>query len=365
MYKKKFFYWPILCLVIFGFMFYTKGMKSTHIDGPYISREGNKVRFTYVGYDTLQIFEQDVDPGMEKSTLNGLLSDENRQYYINDSYQPETTSSYTAPKALYLGNIYGDYDGLVEFLKAHGIVNENGNWAWGKGHLVFTGNVFGYGADVVRCLWLIAQLEQEAASAGGKVHMLLGDQEVKNLSGNIGTLNPGLYRLYKKMDIEYSGFYAPSTIQGKWLRSKNSIIKINNNLVAHGGISPEIVSYKLDLKTINTAIREQLTAQAPEQDSIAQLVMSSKGPLKYSSYIKDGEENLQLMENHVDSVLSYYDASSMIIATTGAKAVYSTFGNKIYAIDLPMDKTDVTLEGLLQEEDSFYRITSAGEKIKI
>lgn len=366
MYKKKFFYWPILCLIIFGFMFYSKGMKSTHIDGPYISwGEKGEIQFTYIGFDTIKVLKQEVDPGADNITLNGLLSDRDKEYFIQRSYLPEPSSTYKAPKVLYLGNIYGDYEGLVELLKTHGVINNENHWAWNNAHLVLTGNIFGYGSDVANCFWFISQLEQEAASAGGKVHLLLGDQEIKNLSGNIGTLNPNLYRLYKKMDMDYSEFYALSTIQGKWLRSKNSIIKINNNLVAHGGVSADIMDYQLDLQTINTAVRKYLTEGASEQDSVSQLVLSGRGPLKYSEYIKDGVENLQLMESDVDSVLNYYEASSMIIATTGAKAVYSAFGGKIYAIDLPMDKTDVTLEGLLQEEDDYYRITSAGEKIKI
>ena len=365
-YKRKFLYWPVLSLIVFGFMFYSKSMKSTHIDGPYISwSQEDRVDFTYVGFDTIQRLSQPVDPGTDQTVLHGLLGDSDVEYPLRKKYQPEASASFEAPRVLYLGNVYGDYDVLVDFLQLYGVVDAENHWGWQNAHLVFTGNVFGYGADVVKCLWLINRLEREATLTGGKVHLLIGDQEFKNLQGNIGTLNPRLYQRYNQAEIDYSTFYDTSTVQGKWLRSKDAVIRVNDNVVAHGGISPGIVEDQLSLTEINSLVREQLRGTGAEPDTTTHLVMGSDGPIRYSGYMDGGVENHQLLESTLDRVLNYYRASSMIVSTTGTKEVRSVAGGKLYAIDLATEKTDITLEGLLEEDDTFYRLTSEGEKINL
>lgn len=366
MYKKKFYYWPLLCLVIFGFMFYTKGMKSTHVDGPYISwTSKNEVVFTYIGYDTVRVMKQPVDAGTGKVVVKGLLSDHDVAYPLQRTYQPDKELDFKAPRVLYLGSIYGEYEGLVAFLRTHGVIDDANRWTWGNGHVVFTGNVFGHGTEVTKCLWLIHELESAAAAADGKVHLLLGEQEFKNLQGNVGSLNPTLYRLYKQLDLDYQQLYGPATVQGQWLRSRSAVIKINNNLVSYGGVSPDLAARGLDLGRINAMVRQRVNNPEGEADTTVQLVAGSKGPLLFTGFINEGVDNDQLIETKLADVLKQYGASAMVIASTGSKAVRSVFGGKLFAIDVPMNKTDVTLEGLFEEGGTYYRLTTAGEKIKI
>jgi hypothetical protein len=52
------------------------------------------------------------------------------------------------------------------------------------GSLILTGDFFDRGLRVTECLWLMYKLEGEALAAGGRVHFLLGNHEVMNLSGD-------------------------------------------------------------------------------------------------------------------------------------------------------------------------------------
>ena len=56
------------------------------------------------------------------------------------------------------------------------------------------------GADSRRVMDLLMRLEQEAARAGGRVHLLLGNHEVMNLIGDLRYVADGEYAAYQ--DVE-------------------------------------------------------------------------------------------------------------------------------------------------------------------
>ena len=51
---------------------------------------------------------------------------------------------------------------MLELLTNNKIIDEQGDWAFGTGHFVITGDIFDRGDKVTEILWFIYELEQQA-----------------------------------------------------------------------------------------------------------------------------------------------------------------------------------------------------------
>src|SRR5947208_13226999 len=85
------------------------------------------------------------------------------------------------PTLVAIGDIHGDLDALDRSLRAAGLTDPRGRWIGGPTVLVQTGDVMDRGPEVRGVLDRLMTLETEAAAAGGRVVVLLGNHEVMNL----------------------------------------------------------------------------------------------------------------------------------------------------------------------------------------
>ena len=172
-------------------------------------------------------------------------------------YYPEKSTFKKIKKIAALSDIHGQYDLAIELLKNNKIIDEELNWSFDKGHLVITGDIFDRGDKVNELLWLIYKLENQAKNKGGRVHYLLGNHEYMILQKDLRYLTDKYILSSKLLDIDYDKLYGNKTILGRWLRSKPAIIKINNIVFTHGGVSEKFIEkYGVDLDSINSMMRK-------------------------------------------------------------------------------------------------------------
>lgn len=85
-----------------------------------------------------------------------------------------------------VGDIHGEYDKLVRLLKDAALIDDELRWVGGQNTLWFMGDLLDRGPDGVGVVDLVmrlqAEAEAEAAQAGGKVGVLLGNHEFVILS---------------------------------------------------------------------------------------------------------------------------------------------------------------------------------------
>ena len=141
-----------------------------------------------------------------------------------------------------VGDVHGDFDQFVKVLRAAGVVDEKNNWKAGKTHLVQTGDVLDRGGNSRKAMDLLMKLETQAAKAGGAVHALIGNHEAMVLLGD--------WRYVHRGEVESFGSAAafreamgPKGRYGRWIRSHNTIIRINDTVFVHAGISRVLQDY--------------------------------------------------------------------------------------------------------------------------
>ncbi len=311
-------------------------------DGPYI----------FIDNDT--IIEKNIVQGTIKSKI---LNTEN----VKTNFDPETSVYDNVSKIAAISDMHGQYDLTIDLLKNNGVIDENLNWSYGNGHLVIVGDIFDRGPMVTELLWFVYYLERQATIAGGKVHFVLGNHEYMVMQDDLRYLNIKYRRVEQLFRIPYSQLYNEKTFMGRWLRSKSTMIKINDNLFVHGGISPEFIKDGFNLEETNQLMRQSLFIKewTRSSDSIYAKYIFDSGPIWYRGYFKTDFE-----EKDLKKILRKTKVKHIIIGHTPHRKIESLFDNKILVIDSSI-QTGIIGEMLFIEDGEFFRGTLNGQKFKI
>ncbi|WP_158673999.1 metallophosphoesterase [Pedobacter sp. KBW01] len=322
-------------------------------DGPYVFDEnGQKTAFTLKG------LKKD---GSDVSQLS-IQSDEFLKRFnitLQNKINVQPFSFKKADKLVALSDIEGNMEKLKLLLINNGIVDENCNWTFGNGHLVFCGDMFDRGNQVTECLWLIYSLEDKAKKMGGYVHFILGNHEIMNLQGDVSYNTRKYANTAKVLGKSIAELYSENSELGKWLRSKNVVEQIGDLVFAHGGISSKINIAGLGIEEINKLARPNYALKRADYgDANTNLVMDTNyGPFWYRGYY--GEK--RTAEALVDSVLAQYKARHIITGhTIIADTISTLYHNKVINTDVPHAKGKS--EALLILGNSFYRVNDKGQR---
>jgi hypothetical protein len=138
---------------------------------------------------------------------------------------------------LVIADTHGEYEILVQMLQSQGVVDASLKWRFGRGHLVVLGDVFDRGPNHLEILWLLYELEAQAAKAGGGLHLVLGNHETMVLRGDLRYLNPKYVESARILGVSaYSELFGPRTVLGQWLRARPVMLSIGDSLCLHGGV---------------------------------------------------------------------------------------------------------------------------------
>ncbi len=275
-------------------------------------------------------------------------------------------SEYRAPEKLFaISDIEGEFTNFRTILIANKIMDEQSNWIFGKGHMVICGDLFDRGDDVVPELWLIYKLEAEAKKAGGYVHTILGDHEIMNLSGDLRYLHEKYAATQKYLGMEYTNFYDAQTELGQWLRTKNIIEKIGDNLCMHAGLSREVIAQQLSLEKMNALCRPYYDKSQDKELLDKKNVRlyfdgrskSQTSPFWYRGYFSKGDI---ASEAQVDSSLELYGCKRILVGHTIVPHIEALYGDKVIALDVNEHKQSP--EAVLIENGKCYKVDVHGKK---
>ena len=337
-----------------------------YFDGPHVEWQNDSlIRMFYMFYDTIKKFPILTDDffhvNSDTIVVAGFAGDTN-SYTITRTLGTDTSVYENVSRVLSLGDIHGNYDALLKYLINNKIIDNELNWTWGDGHVVFLGDVFDRGNKVTESLWLIYQLDIKARKQGGRVHMLLGNHEVMVMTNDARYMNKK-YEVFSNYFLrDYSLFFDIRSELGHWLRDRNTIIKINNVIYSHAGISPKIYELRLSLDTINELLRTFLhDTRFPEKGEVTEYIISTSGPLWYRGYVMEWDDNALISQVEVDAILNYYKADKLVVAHTENDSITPLYNNKVIAIDIPICNKNSVLEGLLIVNGKFSCVCGDGK----
>ena len=301
---------------------------------------------------------------VEKKIVNGKVFSRNLSLEtFKTEYTPEKSYYNNVFKIVSLSDIHGQYDLATRVLKNNKIIDEDLNWNFGNGHMVIVGDIFDRGDKVTEFLWFIYYLEQQAEKVGGKVHYLLGNHEYMVLENDLRYLHKKYEKTSELLGRSITDLFNKNSVLGRWLRSKSTIVKIDNKIFVHGGLSKKFIfDEDFDIDKSNNFLREFLEAPLFRSRGVLfdyKKHLGPDGPLWYRGYFFDN-----LKEPEIDSILQKVDVDHIIVGHCTSPRIVKMYNNKILGVDSNI-KSGQYGELLLIENNSFSRLTSYGKKIKL
>ncbi|WP_166334744.1 metallophosphoesterase [Sphingobacterium chungjuense] len=284
----------------------------------------------------------------------------------NEAYSNLSDRSYEysdVPNWLAISDIHGQYPLFVALLQQHQVIDSKGNWIFGEGHLVINGDIFDRGTGVTEALWHTYKLQQQALSAGGKVHYLIGNHELMVLDNDLRYVHDQYKLIAEILDKPYEKQFGRQSFFGQWIRQQPITIKINDTWFVHAGISPEIVQENLTPKKINSLFRDSIFTQLRADyraNPTLNLLATSNGPVWYRGYFKDETIN----QGNIKRILQFWNADRMVIGHTSQKQITPLFENKVIVIDSSI-KNGKTGEVLIYNEGQLFRGLLNGSRLAL
>tara|TARA_B110000037_G_scaffold217923_1_gene279909 strand:- start:2022 stop:3089 length:1068 start_codon:yes stop_codon:yes gene_type:complete len=320
-----------------------KKNKSSKInDGPYIFIEKNKL--------------------IQKEIINGKVFTKKLATNSYDTHFVPNQEVYTHVKKIAaLSDIHGQYKLALKLLINNEIIDEKLNWIFGKGHLVIVGDVFDRGNKVHETLLLIYKLEHQAKNKGGRVHFLLGNHEFMILHKDLRYVSDKYLKASELLNLDYNDLYSNKTVIGRWLRSKPTIIKLNNNIFVHGGISKDFLSSNdFDIKSTNNIMRASIERDKAEMKSSTfyDIYYGRNSLIWYRGYFND-----KLKNKEISQILKLTESEHIVVGHCSHKKVVSLYDDKIFGVDSSL-KNGKYGELLFIKNDDYFRKTLKGKKKK-
>lgn len=339
-------------------------------DGPYILYN-NELATAYSITNSKIIKQEVTHKAPNKITVSTDKAGINFTVTLKATLQPEPSEYEKSSRLLALSDIEGNFEALRLLLQANKVIDENFNWIFGNGHLVFAGDMFDRGLQVTECLWLIYSLEEKAKAAGGYVHFILGNHEVMNLQGNHSYTQMKYKNNAVLLNKSLVELYSTNSELGKWLRTKNIIEKIGDLLFVHGGISPDVNNLSLTVPDINNISRPFYGGNIDSSNHNALVLFNDKrnngkdktSPFWFRGYYGDLDNAGQIPSmEQVDNTLKKFNVRHIITGhTIVADTISLWYKGKVINIDT--HHMSGKSEALMAEEDNYYRVNAEGNRV--
>ena len=114
-----------------------------------------------------------------------------------------------AARIIAIGDLHGDYNAFEAVMVQAGLMVEAANWAGGTAIVIQQGDIAGRGPDTLKIVRALKRLENEAAVAGGKVIILVGNHEVMQMAGDLRYVHSGEWASFVRdnEDALYKDFF--------------------------------------------------------------------------------------------------------------------------------------------------------------
>ena len=249
-----------------------------------------------------------------------------------------------AERIVAIGDLHGDLEATRRALKLAGAIDDEDRWTGGGLVLVQTGDQLDRGDEEQAILDLFVRLEEEAARAGGAVHVLNGNHELMNASLDLRYVTDGGYldfqdavevddsdsllATYESSKRARVAAFRPGGPYARVLATRNTILIIGENLFVHGGLLPEHVDYGLD--RMNEEIRAWLRGERSRPD----WSRGGDSPVWSRHYSDDADEDDATL---LSEILERLSVERMIVGHTVQKGGIASYcDGRVWCIDVGM-----------------------------
>ncbi len=162
-----------------------------------------------------------------------------------------------------IGDVHGQLEKLRDLLRGAELTDEDETWNGGESILWLMGDLVNHGPDGIGAVELVMRLQQQAASAGGSVQVLLGNHDALLLAAHrFGTRPiPGQDQTFRDHWQESGGQAADleriTPDHARWLAGLPAMARAGDHLLAHAD-ALLYTNYGQSIAEVNQAINAVL-----------------------------------------------------------------------------------------------------------
>ena len=170
------------------------------------------------------------------------------------------------------------------------------------------------------------------------------------------------------LNLEYDELYSDNTILGRWLRSKATIVKINDIIFTHAGISEDFIAYEnFNIEKINSKMRQSIPRlkelrnfrRSGESNNFYDIYFGKNSLIWYRGYFEE-----KLTDSDILKILKLVDANHIVVGHTSNEKIVQLYNNKIIGVDSSIKKGEYG-ELVLIKNKQFFRAKLNGELIEL
>ena len=274
-----------------------------------------------------------------------------------------------------MGDIHGEFDTLTAVLRNASVIDATGRWSGGTAHLVVVGDMMDRGADVNRTLWYLYDLTRQAEQAGGRVHIVLGNHEIMVMLADLRYVHAKEARIAQHHGITYDRMFDPRhSVLGAWLASRPGMLRVDDVLFAHGGVSSDQLGHTIESfdDTLAAFTREDLfyhwadsTATLPAMDSVAfvrryDFFWGDRSVFWYRGYALS-----DTLSGELRAVMDRFNAAVHVVGHTPGEAVRQAYGDTLILVNTVPFAAELLLLERTGEGYDRYRYRSAGPPMRL
>lgn len=231
-----------------------------------------------------------------------------------------------ADRIVAVGDLHGDFAAWRAIARDAGLVDARGRWTGGRTILVQLGDIADRGPDTLRIARDLMRLAREAARAGGRVHVLVGNHEAMNMTGDLRYVTPAEFAAFADAGspdrrarilaaneaaivaaarardpgrpveeirrewlartplgwVEHRLAWSPQGEIGRWVIANPAVLVIGDTLFVHAGLSA--AHARQTPAEINAAVAAALAAR---DESATAIINDPDGPLWYRGLVME------------------------------------------------------------------------------
>ncbi|CRH01232.1 shewanella-like protein phosphatase 1, putative [Plasmodium relictum] len=241
-------------------------------------------------------------------------------------------------KVIAIGDIHGDIEGLKLILKHSNLIDENDEWSGENVLLIQVGDILDRGIYGPLIYDYLFQLQKKAIIKNSKIILILGNHEQLNLCGYFDYVNEKEIQLFFENNYDYR-LFSFNNKKGNYFKKLiklPSIVKVNNAIFTHAGISKKMSQFSINLINLKTRLQIENKCKMLKYDNYNYLNNDSvlwNDDISYKVKFNHHEGCHELFE-----ILKKYNANYLIVGHTKqiSHEIGSFCDKKYFLIDTGM-----------------------------
>ncbi len=247
------------------------------------------------------------------------------------------------PPIFAIGDLHGDTEATRGALRMAGVLDEQDHWSGGRAVVVQVGDTLNRGSEDREVFDLLERLQDEAAAAGGALHLVLGNHEVMNSELYFAYTAEDAWAAFADIphdpnDPTLAAFpaeqrgrvaaFRPGGPYARMLAERPVVLILGETLFVHGSLTPAWAA--LGVEALNETASQWLLGTADEPESLS----SAEGPVWDRTFGYDLDaDGCALLQETLDMLA----VERMVVAhTPQISGITSGCGGRVWRIDTGM-----------------------------